>query len=104
MFKSFALLLSLLSSVSAQIYTGPEDSRLVTQLSLELDTNGISTTPDGRLFFVVSHFDGTPGTPSVVEYDRKTNTSIPYPNKEWNTYSDGDDPGSHYLNVGSQRI
>ena len=38
------------------------------------------------------------------EYDRSTNKSTPYPNKEWNSYSDGKDPATHLVGVNGQRI
>ncbi|KAK5954262.1 hypothetical protein OHC33_004835 [Knufia fluminis] len=97
------IFLLLFSLAASQIYTGPEDDRLVTQLSLDIVTNGISTTPDGRLFLVVSHVDGSNG-PSIVEYNRTTNTTTAYPNTEWNSYADGKDPATHFVSINSQRI
>lgn len=97
------VLLALLSTSLAQIYTGAQDSRLVDELSLSFVTNGVSTTPGDRLFLVVSGVDGNTG-PKVVEFNRTTNTSTAYPNQEWNSYASGKDAGTHFVNINSQRI
>ncbi|EME82847.1 uncharacterized protein MYCFIDRAFT_80443 [Pseudocercospora fijiensis CIRAD86] len=89
--------------INAQTYTGPEDSRIETALTLDVPTNGVSTTPSGRLFLVLSRVDGSKG-PQVVEYNRTTSTMTAYPNEEWNSYADGKDPGSHLVRINSQRI
>lgn len=87
----------------AQSYTGPEDSRVETALTLDVPTNGVSTTPDGRLFLVLARIDGSEG-PTVVEYDRNTNSTTAYPNEEWNSYSEGSDPATHFVRINSQRV
>lgn len=87
----------------SQIYTGPQDPRLVTQLSLQDVTNGVSTTPDGRLFLVISRVDGYKG-PQVVEYNRTTGAQTAYPDEVWTSYKQGDDPAKHFVSVNSQRI
>lgn len=97
------LLSPFVSSVIAQTYTGPEDPRLVTELSLQIVTNGVSTTPEGRLFLVISGVDGNKG-PKVVEFDRATNSTTAYPDEEWNSYVEGADPATHFVSVNSQRI
>lgn len=98
------LFLSLeVGQITAQSYTGPEDPRIKTELVLQTPSNGVSTTPDGRLFLVYARVDGSTG-PQVVEYNRTSNTTTPYPNLKWNSYSDGDDPATHFLGVNSQRI
>ncbi|KAI5359073.1 Putative major royal jelly protein/protein yellow [Septoria linicola] len=86
-----------LSSVAAQLYTGPEDPRV------KVPTNGISTTPDERLFLVLARVDGSKG-PLLVEYNRQTNTSTAYPNEEWNNHTEGDEPGTHFIRLNSQRV
>ena len=98
-----AALLLLTHSISAQTFHGPEDPRLTIQLTVQHPINGVSTTPSGRLFVVYARVDGSKG-PQVAEYDQSTNTSTAYPNLEWNSYSDGDDPATHFLGVNSQRI
>lgn len=87
----------------AQTYTGPQDPRVKTELVLEHPANGVSTTPDGRIFLVISRVDGSTG-PAIVEYDRSTNTSTAYPNEEWNSYAEGKDPGTHFVGINGQRI
>lgn len=90
-------------TAASQIYTGPQDPRLVTQLSLQDVTNGVSTTPDGRIFLVLSRVDGYQG-PQVVEYDQATGTQTAYPDEVWTSYKEGDDPAQHFVSVNSQRI
>lgn len=88
---------------ASQIYTGPQDPRLVTRLSLQDVTNGVSTTPDGRIFLVISGVDGYKG-PSVVEYNQTTGAQTAYPDDLWTLYKSGDDPAKHFVSVNSQRI
>jgi hypothetical protein len=97
------LWLALLQSGYGQTYHGPIDQNINIELTLNVPTNGISTTPDGRLFLVYARVDGSKG-PQVVEYNRETNTSTAYPNEEWNSYEDGKNPATHFLGVNSQRI
>ena len=87
----------------AQRFYGPEDPRLQIELTLEHPCNGVSTTPDGRLFVVYARVDGSKG-PQVAEYDRTTNTSTAYPKEEWNSYTDCGDPATHLVGVNGQRI
>ncbi|KAF2207305.1 hypothetical protein CERZMDRAFT_102583 [Cercospora zeae-maydis SCOH1-5] len=99
-----ALLLAIgLPAVFPQLFTGPEDPRVKVALTLDVPTNGVSTTPDGRLFLVLARVDGSKG-PLVVEYDRATNTSTAYPNEQWNSYSEGADPAKHFVRINSQRV
>lgn len=90
-------------STSAQTFTGPEDPRVQVELALNTPCNGVSLTPEGRLFLVYARVDGSKG-PQVVEYDRSTNKSTPYPDSEWNSYKTGDNPATHFLGVNAQRI
>lgn len=96
-------LLALLHCTIAQRYNGPEDPRLQIQLIVQHPINGVSTTPEGRLFVVYARVDGSTG-PQVAEYDQSTNTSTAYPNEEWNSYEDGKDPATHFVGVNGQRI
>ena len=89
--------------VGGQSYTGPEDPRLKVEITLDTPTNGVSSTPDGRLFLVYARVDGSTGA-QVVEYNRNDNTATPYPNMKWNSYKNGDDPTTHFVGVNSQRI
>lgn len=63
-----------------------QDPRINVALTLETPSTGVSTTPDGRLFILLSHVDGSTG-PQVVEWDYSTSTYSPYPNAEWNAYN-----------------
>lgn len=85
-----------LAQVAAQ-----EDPRVINQLTLETPVNGVSTTPEGRLFLLYARVDGSKG-PTVVEW--KNDTAIPYPNLEWNSYAAGKDPATHLIRINSQRI
>lgn len=98
-----AALLAFSQPAIAQRYYGPEDPRLTIQLTVQHPINGVSTTPEGRLFVVYARVDGSKG-PQVAEYDQSTNTSTAYPNEEWNSYEDGKDPATHFVGVNSQRI
>lgn len=102
-FKHLLSSLLLLSTTFAQSYHGPEDPRIRTEVVYPHPINGISTTPEGRLFLVISRVDNSTG-PSIVEYDRSTNTSTAYPNSEWNSYAEGKDPGTHFVGINGQRI
>ena len=88
---------------AAQTYNGAEDPRVQVELTLDHPTNGVSTTPDGRIFLVISRVDGSTG-PAVVEYNRDDNSTTAYPNKEWNSYTPGANPATHFIGVNSQRI
>lgn len=100
----FLLLSSLCSWSTAQTFTGPEDPRISIELELQTPSQGISITADGRIFVAYTYIDGTSGGPQVVEYNKTTNTSTPYPNEAWNTYSAGDDVATHFIGVNAQRI
>ncbi|KAI9688332.1 MAG: hypothetical protein M1822_001280 [Bathelium mastoideum] len=89
--------------VAPQSYHGPEDPRINIEAVLDVPTNGASTTPNGRIFFVLARVDGSSG-PQLVEFDRSTNSTTAFPNEEWNSYSEGKDPATHFLGVNSQRI
>ncbi|KAL9093321.1 MAG: hypothetical protein Q9165_004062 [Trypethelium subeluteriae] len=100
LFFAFALLFRL---VALQSYNGPEDPRLNVEVVLDVPTNGASTTPDGRIFFVLARVDGSTG-PQLVEYYPSNQSMTAYPNEEWNSYSGDKDPATHFLGVNSQRV
>lgn len=101
---SISLFLALTATLSAaQRYYGPNDPRVETALTLQHPSNAVSTTPDGRLFLLYARVDGSTG-PQVVEYNRSTNATTPYPNAEWNTFTNGSDPSGHLIRTNSQRI
>ena len=89
--------------VTLQSYHGPEDPRLNIEAVLDTPSTGPSTTPDGRIFFVLNRVDGSIG-PQLVEFHRSDNSTTAFPNEEWNSYSQGKDPATHFLGVNSQRI
>ena len=103
LFQSVFAFLLAFDNVESQTYTGPIDQRVNVELTLNVPCNGVSLTPDGRLFLVYARVDGSTGA-QVVEYNRDTNTSTPYPNKKWNSYSEGDNPATHFLGVNGQRM
>lgn len=88
---------------AAQTYHGPEDPRVQIELVLDHPSNGASTTPDGRIFLVLTHGDGSKG-PSVVEYHKSNNSTTAYPNDEWNSYEPGKNPANHFVGINAQRI
>lgn len=92
-----------ITTTLAQTYTGPEDPRVKVELVLQHPVNGVSTTPDGRMFLVYARVDGSSG-PQVVEYFPQTGTQKAFPNVAWNTFEPGDDFTQHFLGVNSQRV
>lgn len=87
----------LVNSIAAQ--SQPE---LHINQTLQTPVNGVSTTPDGRLFLLYARVDGSKG-PQVVEW-HGDNTTTPFPDAEWNNYTQGKDPATHLLRTNSQRI
>jgi len=77
------------------------DSRLVSAMSLDVPTNGVSMTPDGRRFLVLARIDGSDG-PRVVEW--KSGQLEPYPNAEWNSWSKEKDAARSFVRINAQRI
>ncbi|KAK3070410.1 hypothetical protein LTR53_010507, partial [Teratosphaeriaceae sp. CCFEE 6253] len=88
---------------STQTFYGSEDPRIQTAITTQNPINGVSTTPDGRLFVLYARVDGSKG-PQVAEWDYATNTSTAYPNAEWNNYTTGKDPATHLVRTNSIRI
>jgi len=78
-----------------------QDPRLETAIVTETPINGVSTTPDGRTFLLYARVDGSTG-PTVVE--SIGNTTMTYPNLEWNSYNASKDPSTHFVRINSQRI
>lgn len=99
----FALLALTLTTSWAQSYTGPEDPRVKVEIVLQHPVNGVSTTPDGRIFLLYARVDGSSG-PQVVEYFPESGTQKAFPNVAWNTLEAGDDFTQHFLGVNSQRV
>ena len=95
--------LSVLLYTAAQNYVGPEDSRLTTAMILDVPSTGISNTPSGRLFVLNARVDGSSG-PQVVEFNQTDNTTTPYPDERWNSYTTGDDPANYLVRINSQRV
>ena len=57
--------------VAGQSYKGPEDPRLEIALNVSRPCNGVSVTPDGRVFLIFQGADGSTGH-SIVEYNTTT--------------------------------
>lgn len=68
--------------------------------SPSLIMNGVTTTPDGRRFVVVQPLK--PGQPEVAEIT--SGTAVPYPNDDWNSWSDARDGFDRFVGVNSLRI
>ncbi|KAK3057291.1 hypothetical protein LTR09_001473 [Extremus antarcticus] len=103
-FRTLALALAVTTQYAfAQRFYGPEDPRLQIQITTQNPINGVSKTPDGRIFVAYARVDGSTG-PQIAEWDQTTNTSTAYPNEKWNSYSDGDDPATHFVGINSQRV
>ena len=77
------------------------DPRIETAIVTETPINGVSTTPDGRVFLLYARVDGSTG-PTIVEQVK--NTTEAYPNLEWNSYNSTKDPATHFVRINSQRI
>jgi hypothetical protein len=77
------------------------DSRLKTAIVTDTPINAVSTTPEGRTFLLYARVDGSTG-PTIVE--QIGNTTVPYPNTEWNSYTSTKDPATHFVRINSQRI
>lgn len=84
----FSYLLAAACTLGVGGVVAQQDPRLSTGLTLETPSTGVSTTPDGRLFLVYARVDGSTG-PQVVEWNFSDNTTSPFPNAEWNSYSAG---------------
>lgn len=77
------------------------DPRVETAIVTEAPINGVSATPDGRVFILYARVDGSTG-PTIVE--QVGNTTEAYPNLEWNSYNSTKDPTTHFVRINSQRI
>lgn len=98
-----AVLMLALSQVAAQTFTGPQDPRLTTALTLDVPSTGVSTTPNGRVFLVLARIDGSKGA-QIVEYHSSNKSFVPYPNVELNSYAAGKNPATHFVSINAQRI
>ncbi|KAK5560854.1 hypothetical protein LTR46_001162 [Exophiala xenobiotica] len=100
--KAPALFVSLLLGLLASTASTAQDPRIQVALTLQHPVNGVSTTPDGRLFVLYARVDGSTG-PQVAEWHNGSSPT-PYPNQEWNSYASGKDPATHLIRTNSQRI
>jgi sugar lactone lactonase YvrE len=64
-------------------------------------TNGVTTTPEGRVFAALARIDGSAG-PRVVEM--RDGRPSPYPDAAWNAYAEGAEPARTLVWVNSLRI
>jgi len=87
-----------------QGYNGPEDPRISAALTLKLPTNGVSVTPNGRIFLVNQPVAAGTTGPQIVEYHGATNTTTPYPNAEWNNFTMGANPATHFVGFQGERL
>ncbi|KQO49586.1 MULTISPECIES: L-dopachrome tautomerase-related protein [unclassified Methylobacterium] len=78
-----------------------EDPRLVTAMTLDTPSTGVSIAPDGRRFLVLARLDGSAG-PQIVEW--KDGILVPYPDVTWNGWAKGQDPSKAFVRVNAQRI
>ena len=93
------LLLGLTTPSSA---SAAHDPRLKLALSIDRPSQGFSISPEGRIFFQLTTFDGSSG-PGLVE--RQANGSLsPYPNEQWNSWKSGVDPTTAFVSVAAQRV
>ena len=92
--------------VLASIFSTPataQNQTIQPAIVTETPINGVSTTPEGRIFLLYARVDLSSG-PQVVEYFASTNTTKPIPDEEWNSYTTGADPTTHLIRTNSQRI
>lgn len=101
--------LSLATAATLTLTSGclaASDPRIQTALTLDTPCNGVSTTPDGRLFVLYARVDGTQaqGLPEVVEW--VNGTGVPYPDAQWNSYAagGGSDPAATLVRINAQRV
>ena len=99
--RSYGILLAILLALCNLIFAA-QDPRVKVALTLQHPVNGVSTTPDGRLFVLYARVDGSTG-PTVVEWHNGSDPT-PFPNAEWNSYSAGADPTNHLVRINSLRI
>ncbi|ROW10067.1 hypothetical protein VPNG_06558 [Cytospora leucostoma] len=98
----------LMAAATVATLTAPSaavtDPRIEVALALDTPCNGVSSTPDGRLFVLYARVDGTQaqGLPEVVEWANGTGT--PYPDASWNSYADGSDAATTLVRVNAQRV
>ena len=71
-----------------------------TFLRTDPNTNGVTTTADGRVFLV--HPTAKPGQPRVVE--RRDGREVPYPATPMNFYKPGDDPKTGFVLINALRV
>lgn len=64
-------------------------------------TNGVATTPEGRVFAVIARIDGSSGS-RVVEM--REGKPMPYPDEAWNAYANGADATRTFVWVNSLRM
>ena len=108
--RPIATALALLPLLSAVFLCAPHSVRadgakgpLIDAIDLPSDvTNGVTTTPDGRVFMVISRLDGSKG-PLVVEYTTD-GKQTPFPNSTWNSWTAGDDPSNKLVRANSVRV
>ena len=74
--------------------------KLATFLRTDPNTNGVTTTPEGRVFIV--HPNAKPGQPRVTE--RKAGREAPFPSGPENLYKPGDDPAKGFVMINSIRV
>lgn len=99
-----SLFLALCTALAgASLAPASEDPRVQVALVLDTPCNGVSATPDGRLFVLYARVDGSKG-PLMVEWNNATRTGTPYPDEEWNSYAAGKDPASHFVRINAQRV
>jgi sugar lactone lactonase YvrE len=75
--------------------------KLIDALQLPFITNGITVTPEGRIFVAVPHFDGSTG-PRVVEW--RNGKGVPYPDETWNSKASATNAASRLVDVNSLRM
>lgn len=79
-----------------------EDPRLIDVAQSRRIWNGVAVTRDGRMFVSLTRSEGPDG-PQLAEVG-KDGTLHPYPDAEWNHWSDGADPSNHFLHVNALRV
>lgn len=88
------------------------DHRIQTALTMDQGSTGASTTPDGRLFLILPHVDGSSGPKIVEVVDRGTDGQEPrlvgYPDEEWNSWDvttdSAADAAVKFVSTNAQRV
>ncbi len=95
-------LAGVIATVSAQENKSKGHAGLQLAITLPNTTsNGVAIAPNGRMFLVLAKQKGQ-DVPQIAEW--VSGKLKPYPNAEWNSWSEGDDAGTKWVHANSIRF